>query len=55
MIYGIGVDVLQVARIKRTLKRFGPHFIDRLLLPAERDQLAKTARPELKDPLSTRR
>lgn len=46
MIYGIGVDVLQVARIERTLKRFGPHFIDRLLLPSEREQLARTARPE---------
>jgi len=46
VIYGIGVDVLQVARIERTLKRFGPHFLDRLLLPAEREQLARTARPE---------
>ena len=46
MIYGIGVDVLQVVRIKRTMKRFGPHFLDRLLLPAEREQLARTARPE---------
>jgi len=46
MIYGIGVDVLQVARIERTLKRFGPHFLDRLLLPPEREQLARTARPE---------
>ena len=46
MIYGIGVDVLQVVRIERTLKRFGAHFLDRLLLPAEREQLARTARPE---------
>lgn len=46
MIYGIGVDVLQLARIKRTLARFGQHFIDRLLLPGERAQLAQTARPE---------
>jgi len=35
-----------LARIERTLKRFGPRFIDRLLLPAERAQLARTARPE---------
>ena len=45
MIYGIGVDVLQFARIERTLARFGDHFIDRLLLPDERAQLARTARP----------
>jgi holo-[acyl-carrier protein] synthase len=45
MIYGIGVDVLQLARIERTLARFGQHFIDRLLLPAEQEQLSRTARP----------
>src|SRR6187402_1109634 len=46
MIYGIGVDVLEAARIKKSLERFGDHFIDRLLMPAERAQLARTKRPE---------
>jgi len=46
MIYGIGVDILQLTRIKRTLARFGDHFIDRLLMPDERAQLARTVRPE---------
>jgi holo-[acyl-carrier protein] synthase len=46
MIYGIGVDVLEAARIKKSLERFGDHFIDRLLMPAERAQLALTKRPE---------
>src|ERR1700755_3266574 len=46
MIYGIGVDVLEAARIKKSLDRFGDHFIDRLLMPAERAQLARTKRPE---------
>jgi holo-[acyl-carrier protein] synthase len=46
MIFGIGVDVLQQERIVRTYQRFGEHFVTRLLLPAERAQLAKTARPE---------
>jgi holo-[acyl-carrier protein] synthase len=46
MIYGIGVDILQLTRIKRTLARFGDHFIDRLLMPDERAQLARAARPE---------
>jgi holo-[acyl-carrier protein] synthase len=46
MIYGIGVDVLEAARIKKSLERFGDRFIDRLLMPAERAQLARTKRPE---------
>jgi holo-[acyl-carrier protein] synthase len=46
MIFGIGVDVLEAARIKRTLERFGERFIDHLLLPAERAQLERTQRRE---------
>ena len=46
MIYGIGVDVLEAARIKKSVERFGDHFIDRLLMPAEREQFARTHRPE---------
>ena len=46
MIYGIGVDVLEAARINKTLARFGSHFIERLLMPAEQAQLARTKRPE---------
>jgi holo-[acyl-carrier protein] synthase len=45
MIYGIGVDVLEAARIEKSLERFGDHFLDRLLMPAERAQLARTKRP----------
>ena len=46
MIYGIGVDVLEVKRIKQTLERFGAHFIERLLMPEEQAQLARTQRRE---------
>lgn len=46
MIYGIGVDVLQQERITRTYRRYGEHFVARLLLPAERAQLERTSRPE---------
>jgi holo-[acyl-carrier protein] synthase len=46
MIFGIGVDVLEAARIKRTLERFGERFIEHLLLPAERAQLERTQRRE---------
>jgi holo-[acyl-carrier protein] synthase len=46
MIYGIGVDVLEVKRIGRTLERYGAHFIDRLLMPEEQAQLSRTQRRE---------
>jgi len=46
VIFGIGVDVLEAARIQRTLERFGERFIDHLLLPAERAQLERTQRRE---------
>ena len=46
MIFGIGVDVLEVKRIGQTLERFGAHFVERLLMPEEQAQLARTRRPE---------
>jgi holo-[acyl-carrier protein] synthase len=44
MIFGIGVDVLETQRIAHTLERFGGRFIERLLLPQEQAQLARTER-----------
>jgi holo-[acyl-carrier protein] synthase len=46
VIFGIGVDVLEAARIKKVHDRFGEHFVDRLLLPAERAQLGLTRRKD---------
>ena len=46
MIFGIGVDVLEAARIKRTFERFGERFVEHLLLPEEQAQLARTQRRE---------
>lgn len=46
MIFGIGVDVLKAERIDRTYARFGAHFVERLLMPAEQAQLARTRRPQ---------
>jgi holo-[acyl-carrier protein] synthase len=46
VIFGIGVDILESARIAQTLERFGTRFIDHLLMPEEHAQLARTARPE---------
>jgi holo-[acyl-carrier protein] synthase len=45
VIFGIGIDMLETARIERTLERFGEHFVQRLLMPQERVQLARTRRP----------
>jgi holo-[acyl-carrier protein] synthase len=46
MIFGIGVDVLEMKRIYRTLEKFGTRFTDHLLMPQEREQLTRTRRPE---------
>ena len=46
MIFGIGVDVLEAARIQRTFERFGDRFVEHLLLPEEQAQLARTQRRE---------
>jgi len=45
MIFGIGIDVLEAARIARVHEKYGEHFVQRLLLPDEEAQLRRTARP----------
>jgi holo-[acyl-carrier protein] synthase len=35
MIYGIGTDLLDIERIRNGLARFGEHYADRILAPAE--------------------
>ena len=46
MIFGIGVDVLEAARVKKVYDKYGEHFVERLLLPGELAQLGKTRRKE---------
>ena len=46
MIFGIGIDVLEAARVHKVYERHGEHFVERLLMPAERAQLALTKRKE---------
>ena len=46
MIFGIGIDVLKAERIEGVLARRGERFIERLLMPEERAQLARTQRPK---------
>ena len=45
MIYGIGIDVLKSERVQRVLEKYGERFVERLLMPEERAQLERTARP----------
>jgi holo-[acyl-carrier protein] synthase len=45
MIYGIGVDVLKVERVERVYEKYRERFVAHLLLPGERAQLERTARP----------
>jgi holo-[acyl-carrier protein] synthase len=45
MIYGIGIDVLKAERVQRVFEKYGERFVEHLLMPEERVQLARTARP----------
>ena len=45
MIFGIGTDILEVKRIAKTYARFSERFVAHLLMPEERAQLERTARP----------
>ena len=45
MIYGIGIDVLKAERVHRVLEKYGERFVAHLLMPEERAQLERTARP----------
>jgi len=46
VIFGIGIDVLEARRIQEAYARYGERFAERLLMPEERIQLARTRRPE---------
>jgi holo-[acyl-carrier protein] synthase len=45
VIFGIGTDVLQLARVERVWKRFGEQFARRVLLDAEQDLFARSKQP----------
>jgi holo-[acyl-carrier protein] synthase len=45
MIYGVGTDIVQHSRIEATYRRFGEHFVNRLLLDEERVLFEKTKWP----------
>lgn len=39
MIVGLGIDVVEVDRIRRSLERFGDRFLEKVLTPAERGSI----------------
>jgi len=45
VIYGVGTDIVELARIQETYDRFGEHFVDRLLMDEERALFAKNKWP----------
>lgn len=45
MIYGIGVDIVEVVRIERAYTRWGQRFADKILGPTELEHFAKTNNP----------
>ena len=44
MIFGIGTDVVRIERIERLHQKYGEHFVQRLLLPAELDAFRAQSR-----------
>lgn len=46
-IFGIGIDVVEVARIASAIERHGEPFLVKLFTPAERDYCAGQKKPEL--------
>ena len=45
MIHGIGTDVVKIERIAAVYERFGQHFVERLLMPAEFEAFGRYKRP----------
>jgi len=47
MIYGIGIDVVEVDRIETAIARQGQAFLDRLFTEREKEYCRKQKRPEM--------
>jgi holo-[acyl-carrier protein] synthase len=45
MIFGVGTDVVELARISATWERFGEHFVQRILMPEELLLFRKSRQP----------
>lgn len=45
MIVGIGIDIVDIQRIRRSLERYGEHFLDHVYTPGERADCEQLAEP----------
>jgi holo-[acyl-carrier protein] synthase len=45
VIFGVGTDIVELSRIQSTYDRFGDHFVQRLLMPAELELFALSKSP----------
>jgi holo-[acyl-carrier protein] synthase len=45
VIFGVGTDIVELARIQATYDRFGEHFVKRLLMPEELELFQRTKWP----------
>jgi holo-[acyl-carrier protein] synthase len=45
MIFGVGTDIVETARVEHVWKRFGEHFARRILLPDEYTLFLRYSRP----------
>lgn len=45
MIFGVGTDIVELARIQETYDRFGDRFVERLLMPEERELFERSKWP----------
>lgn len=44
---GVGFDLVDVSRVRRLMARWGARFLDRILVPEERDYVSAKRRPEV--------
>ncbi len=45
MIYGVGTDIVEYARVQATYDRFGEHFVRRILMPEEIELFRRSKQP----------
>lgn len=46
MIFGVGIDILRAERISAVYRKFGDHFVQRILMPEELGHFGRHKRPE---------